>query len=185
MKYKTEAAQDEKELNWLIDLFKKEGVRSYLEIGSRYGGSLWRITNSLPTGSRVVAVDLPSGFGGRPDGKSVLQSCVADLISRSYQVDLIIGDSTKKDVVESVKDLGPFDALLIDGGHSLECVTADWNNYGPMAKIVAFHDIAWKSDDPKKVKLDVPLLWNKIKNNHRHVEYCMSENYQGFGVLWR
>jgi hypothetical protein len=38
-----------------------EGVRSYLEIGAKFGGSLWRAAQALPKGSRIVAVDLPNG----------------------------------------------------------------------------------------------------------------------------
>ena len=36
---------------------------------------------------------------------------------------------------------GPYDLVFIDGDHSPAGVRADWQNYGPMARLVAFHDI--------------------------------------------
>ena len=41
-----------------------------------------------------------------------------------------------------VKKRGPFDAILIDGDHSLAGVSKDWQLYGELAPLVAFHDIA-------------------------------------------
>jgi hypothetical protein len=60
MKYETEIAQDPARSKRSA-LLQREGVRSYLEIGSKFGGSLWRVANSLPPGSRIVSVDLPNG----------------------------------------------------------------------------------------------------------------------------
>ena len=61
MKCETAHLQNEAEMRELIALFKTEKVRSYLEIGAKFGGSFWKIVNGLPTGSRAVAVDLPHG----------------------------------------------------------------------------------------------------------------------------
>ena len=42
-KYKTAALQNADEIAQFIDLLKRENVKSYLEIGSKHGGSLWRV----------------------------------------------------------------------------------------------------------------------------------------------
>ena len=187
-KYETDAAQDATELALLIDLFRHEQVRSYLEIGSRYGGSLWKIARSMPTGSRIVAVDMPAGFGGRPDGKEVLDACIKELVRLGYDASVVWGNSTHRDVIAQVAPLAPFDAAFLDGDHTLDAVTADWNNYGGMAQIVAFHDIAWQR--PKgwggKV-IAVPQLWESLKSSYRHQEFRThpSGKDNGIGVLWR
>jgi len=187
-KYETEVAQDVTELAMLIALFKREAVKSYLEVGSRYGGSLWKIARSLPAGSRIVAVDMPGGFGGRSDGREVLDACVQELVRLGYDASVIWGSSTDPDVIAKVAPLAPFDAVFIDADHTLAAATSDWNNYGEMARIVAFHDIAWSRDARwKGTLIEVPQLWKKLKSRHKHEEYRVhpSGKDNGIGVLWR
>ena len=62
-KYQTFVLQNRQELDEFRRLIIAEGVRSYLEIGSKFGGSLWWIATSMPRGSRVVSIDLPWGDG--------------------------------------------------------------------------------------------------------------------------
>jgi tRNA G46 methylase TrmB len=56
--YETRVLQDLAEHDAFMALLRAENVRSYLELGLGSGGSLWRIANSLPSGSRVVGLDL-------------------------------------------------------------------------------------------------------------------------------
>jgi predicted O-methyltransferase YrrM len=53
--------QVEAEIDGLADILVGEGVTSYLEIGSKFGGSLLRVAERLPAGSRIVSVDMPNG----------------------------------------------------------------------------------------------------------------------------
>src|SRR4051812_31166096 len=86
--------QDHRELEAFVQFVRDENIRSYLEIGSKYGGSLWRVARAMPTKSRIVAVDLPflSTFK-RPVSQPYLEQVVGEL-SRSYDATLILGDST-------------------------------------------------------------------------------------------
>lgn len=182
--YETGMLQVEGELQWLIDIFKRENVRSYLEIGSKYGGSLWRIGNSLPAGSRIVSVDMP--FGDRSTIPH-LQACKTELEKRGYDIRLILDDSTNPKCVDAVREFAPFDACLIDANHLLPYVTKDWENYGPMARIVAFHDISWKMHPGRRSKtpIEVPQFWESIKGQYRHEEMKLEPRDNGIGVLWR
>lgn len=189
-KYEKDMAQDEAEMVEFIRVLKSEQVKSYLEIGARYGASLWRVACSLPAGSRVVAVDMGTGWGGRPDGIEVLKTCLARLTTLGYDAHLIEGDSQWPQTVERAKRLGPFDCVFIDGQHNLVGVTADWRNYGPMARLVAFHDIAWKRAPewmPHRKRIEVPKLWEKLKTEHPHREIKLHHTRQdnGIGILWR
>jgi predicted O-methyltransferase YrrM len=176
--------QNDAELASFVDLLKRENVQSYSEIGSKVGYSLWRVANALRKGSRIVSVDLPHGDRST---QRHLEACRAELENRGYDIRLILGDSTKPDVVESVRKLGPFDACFIDANHTLPYVTADWNNYGPMARIVAFHDIGWipRPQPSNKIPIEVPQLWKSIKDSYKHEEIRMCERDNGIGVLWR
>jgi predicted O-methyltransferase YrrM len=173
------------ELEELILIFNNNAVKSYLEIGCKFGGSLWLVGRSLPKGSHIVAVDLMQDI----NIATRLQDVCADLSKSGYKVHLLRGDSTHPDMIRNVAKLGPFDACLIDGNHTLPYVKQDWENYGPMCKLVAFHDINYSrpSDHKnyKKYPIDVPAFWNGIKNDYRHLEIRKDKQDNGIGLLWR
>jgi predicted O-methyltransferase YrrM len=172
--------QNPQECAEFVSVLKREGVKSYLEIGSRFGGSLWQVAQVLPVGSKLVSVDMER----RPE----LDACAADIRAMGHTVNLIMGDSTDAHVVRAVAKEAPFDAVLIDGNHTREYVTKDWENYGSLARIVAFHDIG----KPEKVSVakkpwraDVPALWESLRASHRHIEIKADKGGIGFGMLWR
>lgn len=183
-----QALQHEGEIKTLCDIIRREGVQSYLEIGSKFGGSLWRVANAMPKGSRIVSVDLPSGTKVWPQSKKSLTDCVNELNRRGYDARIIWGDSTAPEVIEQVTALGPFDAALIDGNHTLPFVTKDFANYGPLCRLVAFHDIAWKRDpDWSGYPIHVPEFWASVRDQYKHEEIVLDPtgNNNGIGVLWR
>lgn len=180
--------QDDAEIDGLAALFAEEGVRSFLEIGSKFGGSLSRIASRLPLGSRVVSVDLPKGTKAWPQSEVDLRATIQRLQTQGYDARLIWGDSTAPAVIEQVRALGPFDAIFIDANHTLPFVQKDWANYGPMGRLVAFHDIAWKRAPTwEGTRIDVPEFWDRIKAGYRHQEFkfCPTGKNNGIGVLWR
>ena len=178
------------ELERLIEIFRDNEVKSYLEIGCKFGGSLWCVGRSLPAGSCIVGVDLMAW----EEQAMRLRTAASKLTG--YKVTLVKGDSTNANVVRDIARLGPFDACLIDGNHSLPYVSKDWENYGPMCRLVAFHDInyhrtveelkALKAEQNKAVfAIDVPTFWNELKASHRHEEIKLDRRDNGIGVLWR
>jgi predicted O-methyltransferase YrrM len=187
MKCETNLLQDFDEFKEFLKLVRAEKVRSYLEIGSKHGGSLWRIANELPKGSRVVSVDLPHGDGSFKDSEPNLRQCVEELWKRGYDAHLFLTDSTDASTIESVKSLGPFDLVFLDGNHSDPFLRSDWQHYGGLGKMVAFHDIKWPPTrpPPKGMACDVMAFWKGLKSDHRHVEFCRRRDECGIGVLWR
>lgn len=170
------------EIDAFTEWVGQQNVRSYLEIGSKYGASLWRVAHRMPKASRVVSVDIPSNDTSGP----MLEDCIARLKKLGYDAHLIPHDSTSGVAIAMVNSLGPFDLCYIDGDHTLAGVTADWENYGPMAKVVAFHDIGWVHPPWDVIDtVDVPVLWNQIKGQYRHIEKLTGEQKNGIGILWR
>lgn len=168
--------QDKEEFNWFLDLMTKEKITSYLEIGSKYGGSLWLMAGIMEPGSKLVSVDL----GHHPE----LQECAAAL-RKTHKIHLITGDSTDKSVIARVTELGPYDLLFIDGGHQKKYCESDWRAYGPLASIVAFHDIARPQPiNPKKAwRMDVPLLWESLRD--KYPRSAQIKHKIGLGVIWK
>ncbi len=191
--YLNHPLQLSREIEEFVQLMKDNNIKSYLEIGSMYGGSLWLVTRIMPKGARIVTVDLPSH--GKPHAAQSLQECIRHLRRDNFDAHLIVGDSTSPDTVKKVRALGPFDAGLIDGNHTLPYVTKDWENYGPMCNIVAFHDINYHRSQeeiarmreqlPGVKAIDVPPFWDKLKTGYRHVEIKHDKRDNGLGILWR
>lgn len=188
--YRTKLLQHVGEHDAFLSILNAEKVRSYLEIGSMYGGSLWRVAHSLPKGSRVVSVDFAIDT---PAAKPHLEDCVSELCKEGYDAHFIYGDSRSQEVIEQARLLGPFDCVFLDGDHTLEGVKSDWVNYGPMGRLVGFHDISWNATWRSSVPgrpfkaMGVPELWAELKAKHRHHEIRMHspQNYYGIGILWR
>lgn len=184
----TQMLQVEKEIDGFADIVAESGALSYLEIGSKFGGSLERVARRLPEGSRVVAVDLPNGTRAWSESRVALGGVMSCLNTLGHETHMIWGDSTDPKIIEQVRKLGPFDAIFIDANHTLPYVEKDWSNYGPMGKIVAFHDIAWhRAPEWVGTRIDVPQFWDRVKHDFRHVElkYCETGKNNGIGVLWR
>ena len=190
MLYKSKLLQNIREHDVFLDILRKENVTSYLEIGSMFGGSLWRVAHTLPKGARVVSVDYAVDT---PEALPHLQECVRELGREGYDAHLIVGDSMTEETIGKVRELGPFDCVFIDGAHTLEAVTSDWENYGSLGRLAVFHDIAWndtwRSSVPGRAfkAMGVPELWNRIKLDYHFLEIKlqMPSNYYGLGVLWR
>ena len=89
--YRTELLQDRNEYDAYLDIIKKENVRSYLEIGSANGGSLWLAGNVLPKGSRIVSLSLIKPEVGQTSEH--IEACIAALIEKGYDAKWIYGDS--------------------------------------------------------------------------------------------
>lgn len=174
------------ELRPFIAFLKREKVKSYLEIGARHGDTFFDVMSALPKGSKGVAVDLAGGPWGTPKSRQSLIDAVAELNAQGYRASIVWGDSQTSQVRQTVMARGPFDAALIDGDHRLPGVTSDWKNYGPMARLVAFHDIVGHgqtSRDGKRMPIEVPALWASLKVDHKVREFVGQDSAMGIGVV--
>lgn len=181
------ASQVEEELSGFIGLLRERKVRQYLEIGARDGDTLHTVGLALGPGAHLVAVDLPGAVWGKESSVVSLEKAATDLRKRGLKVTTVIGDSKHGEVVERVRALGPYDAALIDGDHTYLGVLTDWLNYGPMAPLVAFHDIVGHKERDRKngVAVEVPRLWSVIKSQGMPVkEFVASTSTMGIGVVF-
>lgn len=179
------ASQNEYELLAFIACLQENGVKRYLEVGARHGDTFYAVMTALPAGAVGVAVDLPGALWGKASSQSSLSDAVQELRRQGYDASAIYGDS-KTDATKSlVRGRGPYDAVLIDGDHTLAGVTADWMAYGDLAPIVAFHDIVGHDCFEKVYRnpVQVPLLWGSIRGAHRTREFVDTGSRMGIGVV--
>jgi len=181
------ASQNEAELTGFVDLLRAEGVKSYCEIGARHGDTFYDVMRSLPFGSRGVAVDLPGGLWGTWKSRAALDACITELKAHGYKVSAIYGDSQTDATRRLIVNRGPYDAVLIDGDHTLAGVTRDWHAYRDIAPLVAFHDIVGTGQAEKREgrPVEVPILWASLKAQFPRVrEFVAPESRMGIGVVW-
>jgi hypothetical protein len=178
-------SQNEAELRGFIGLLQQRNVRRYLEIGSRHGDTFHEVMLGLPIGSVGVAVDLPGGLWGHAKSRHALTSAVADLNARGYRCSTLFGDSQAAATRRLVVGRGPYDAILIDGDHTLPGVTRDWETYGSLAPLVAFHDIVGTGCAEKRQgrPVEVPILWDRLRLDHHTVEFIGEGSRMGIGAV--
>lgn len=188
------AQQDAAELKWLIDELVKRNATSFLEIGCRFGQTLWAVGQALPKGSLIVGVDKPADQTGR----DALAHCIKTLNQMGHRAHIIDGDSRNNSVIQSAVSLGPqegYDGIFIDADHKIESVVLDWINYGKRGKLIAFHDVGFVYDrnnlnykpnkTPQQKRIDVPDLWRVLKDRYPHhtSECVMRPGKWGIGIL--
>lgn len=178
-------SQQEFEIDGFVELLRTHGVKSYGEIGAREGDTFHHVLTSLP-GCTGVALDLPGGLWGKASTRSQLEAAVADLEGKGIKASCMFGDSKGAATIRLFQGRGPYDAILIDGDHTLAGVTADWENYRHMARIVAFHDIVGEGQREKVFgrHVEVPLLWETIKfSGYKTVEFVAPGSTMGIGCV--
>lgn len=182
------ASQNAGELAAFVALLIRLNVRSYLEIGARHGDTFYEVMRALPAGSRGLAVDLPGGEWGTGSSRSALVAATAKLRQSGREANCVFGDSHAREVIEIAAAGAPFDAILIDADHRYEPVRQDWLDYGPLAPVVAFHDIAGEGEvQPSSgLAVEVPRLWRELKALHDdHLEFVAAGSRMGIGVIFR
>lgn len=181
------ALQDTAELDRFIKYLVSKDVRSYLEVGARYGGTFERVMMALPIGSVGVAIDFPGGDFGDERSAEDLVATTRRLRQRGYDARCIFGPSNSPLVFQRAMQRGMalYDAILIDGDHSYEGVRSDWGLYGEMGRLVAFHDIAAPEGYSNRVgcKVEVHRLWSELKPDYPHMEFVTAGSLMGIGVV--
>jgi hypothetical protein len=175
-----ECAQNTLELTEMLEIVR--GKHSLLEVGSRLGGTLYKMAEVLAPDSMVVSVDLPGADGTEKfiDPSGNLHANCGRIALLGHRVQLMLGNSRLPRLIEDVRKHGPYDFGFIDADHSYEGVSADWETYGPMCSIVGFHDVK-NPNEPGCVR-----FWNEVKKDYRHQEiFHASEMPLGIGIIYR
>jgi len=179
--YIRETKQHPKELREFQVFIQEAKITSYLEIGCKYGGSLWAVAQAMGSG-RIVGVDLR--------GEMALVQCVKELKKRhGFDAQLFIGDSTAEHIIKAVQSLAPFDLVFIDGNHLEPYIRKDFAHYGRLAKFCCFHDVGWVPH-PGYAPIEVPQVWAELKATFRDEatfrEIKHDNGHNGIGIItWR
>lgn len=177
--------QYQEEIKKFIQLLLDENCRSYLEIGCRYGDTWHAVGMALPEGSKLVAVDLPGGKLGKEvrhqHSASFLKKAKRHLVRNGQDAHFIIGDSQSDIIIQTTRQFAPFDVVFIDGDHTAHGVRKDLENYAPMARLVAFHDIVGTGKWARQIR----PIFLEYAEGKKSIEIVHDGLRRGIGVVWR
>lgn len=155
--------QESTELNHVYDLMKACDCKSYLEIGTAEGNSLY-ILGGAVKGS-INFIDYGEEHTKRARAEALVK------LDKMYTP--FYCDSTKPNMLMK----GSYDCILIDGGHDFATVLSDSINYAPLAqKFVFWHDIQLP-----EVKAAVEWFCHRW-NLGKYSTFINSKNY-GYGIV--
>ena len=154
-------------------LLQELAPKRSLEIGTNYGGTLFLLCALSPPNAEIISLDLPFGQfgGGYPSRKIPLYR---QFPKNGQQLHLLRADSHAAETKERVVAIlggAQLDYLFLDGDHTYDGVTRDFEMYAPLVRsggIVAFHDIVTYDANSR---CEVATFWNEIKNKYRHREF--------------
>lgn len=158
--------QEKNELKHVYMLMRDCDCKSYLEVGSAEGTSLYVLGD-------LVSKDIEYIDLCEPHTEAPRKEVISKLKKKVFEIK---GNSTHRSTYDYVRNKR-FDCVLIDGGHDFATVLSDCILYAPLAtKFVFFHDVQLP-----EVKRAVELFVRNWKPGQYHT-YINSMNY-GYGVL--
>jgi predicted O-methyltransferase YrrM len=136
--------QIESEFRELLEAVATIRPQTVLEVGTATGGSLFGLAHVASPTALLISLDLPGGqFGsGYPAPRTALYESFA---APDQTVRLLRGDSHSEEMRDRVLETlqgRPLDVLFIDGEHSYDGASTDFELYAPLAtELIAMHDV--------------------------------------------
>ena len=173
-----ETIQHQQELDFLLNAVK--GKNGLIEIGTYKGGMFYALSKVI--NGVHISIDLMYSDAFKQEYEERNKNLKEDI--KGCQ--LIYGNSHSKEIYDKIKQIlkgKTIDVLFIDGDHSSEGVTQDYEMYREFVSeggIIAFHDII-KSDFHKKHLCFVDRFWDKLIG----IKYskCVSQEWGGIGYI--
>lgn len=202
--YRVKALQHRDELEEFVSFLRASEPESALEIGTFQGGTLWVWARALGDLRYIACID-------KPVWNEMIHQRRRELFpmfSEDVQIDVHFGDSHADSTYEEVASaIGEdVDFLFIDGDHSYEGVSQDFETYRRLVGdtgIIAFHDIKQHAEDlrEKATRLrrsgdlrehhvsvglqrwnGVSTFWEEIREEYTTREFLSHPDQMGAGI---
>jgi predicted O-methyltransferase YrrM len=174
-----EPVQVRSELIDFLGVLKGDEPRRVLEIGTGQGGTLYLLAWAAARDARILSLDLRELSRAR-------RFLYRSFARGRQRVAAWSADSHLAETCAAAERFfrgAELDALFIDGDHSYEGVSRDYELYSPLVRtggLVAFHDIV---DGPDTAVGGVPRFWREIRSDlDGTVELVESWAQGGYGI---
>ena len=179
------ASQKYDELMRFLYRVRELEPRRICEIGTSAGGTLFALTRVAADDAIVVSVDIAIPITTRS-----LRARFARNQQRVISIEANSHEPTTKAEVERALANEPLDVLFIDGDHSYEGVSADFELYSGLVRaggIIGLHDInedfsARHGKETASISGDVPRFWTELKAKHKTEELIAEAGQDGYGI---
>lgn len=157
-------------------------AKTICEIGTANSGTTLFLGCTLESVKEIICIDL-----------YIKNKIQLNYILSKKKIALFQGSSYEEQTLNKVKHHlrgNRIDILFIDGDHTFNGVSKDFEMYFPLVKeggIIAFHDIVpdYLSKFGKNTGMwvgDVPKFWEKIKDKFEYYEIIENSNQDGKGI---
>jgi cephalosporin hydroxylase len=182
--------QEKPEITELTKFLHNLSPKNVMEIGTKLGGT-FEILCNIATGKKI-SIDLPGGIhGGWITKNHPYMGDVYKVRNEYFKKNhkhtyTITGDSHKLSTLRQVLDIlenEQLDFLFIDGDHTLEGVTKDYEMYKHLVKPggwIAFHDIN-DTEHHRSLNVYVGKFWKNLKGVKK--EFNINKHWAGIGVI--
>lgn len=182
--YKLYMPQWREEIIGLATFIKEKNPKVIVEIGTKFGGT-FMIWNEICDGLNI-SIDLTDGIHGGVS-KDKVESRNENFKKLYGEKSIFIeGDSHQISTVNKLKSYlkeKSIDFLFIDGDHTVEGVTQDYEMYKHLVKsggYIGFHDIN-DTELHRSRNVHVCKLWNSIEGEK--IEFNVNKEWGGIGVI--
>jgi len=176
-------AQKKPEIKQFLELIKKRKPKTFLEVGTGKGGTLFLFCSVLPKNARIVTLDMRGGSYGA-GYPPMMRELIRHYRQGNQQLELVEGDShneTTKNFIEHLFKSEKIDFLFIDADHTYEGAKKDFELYSQLVRkggTIALHDIKAYEQG-----CGVYKLWNELKRKYKTSEIVDKENPYGIGIV--
>lgn len=113
---------------------------SVLEVGAGFGEALKQMASVMRKGAVVVAVAAEENLPEALNPIATLKENCRKLCILGANVEVFIGNRNADSTVDAVGNYAPFDLIFVNE-KTTEAMQSAWEKYGPMGRIIAFHNI--------------------------------------------
>lgn len=177
--------QIDEEMVAALEFLATRPPKTYVEIGTAWGGSLFCWAQVADPAAHLVSVDLPGGVGGGGYAAHHVRH-YKQFCQDGQRLSCVMGDSGSPEVLAEVRRLTvgeTIDVLFIDGDHTYAGVKRDFEMYSPLVQpggLIMFHDIMPAPHHPECIEVD--RLWNELKQRYAHKEFVQDPMQEGSGI---
>ncbi len=186
-------AQVREEITALASLLRTHTNKSFIEIGTKFGGTFFLFHSCMAPKGQSISIDLPGGIHGgwvlndHPYLGQVNTARDKFLLNLGDNVRLISGNSHSLSTTGYLDEIlhDHVDFLFIDGDHTYDGVKQDYEMYSQYVKpggMIAFHDIN-DTEYHRAVGAEAFRFWKELQGNK--LEINAHSYFGGIGVLFK